>query len=435
MHRIAIVGGGAGGLELATRLGDTLGRSGLARVTLIDKNPTHIWKPLLHEVAAGTLDTETHVLDYTAQAHWHFFDFVRGEMVALDRKTRTLSIGAVVGGDNFDEEVLPPRIQLYDTLVLAVGSSTHFFGIPGADIHSVPLDTVDQAERLRRRLLQFCMRRTDASQAGNPEQVNVAIIGGGATGVELSAELLRMEKGFRKFGLRLGGNDSCFRVTLMEAGPRILPAISERVAATTARLLEKLGVSVLVGDAVTKVEQHAVVTKSGQRHDADITIWAAGIKAPDFLSSLDGLEVNRINQVKVNSELQAEHDASVYALGDCCSCVWTEQTFVPPRAQAAHQQAKYLAKSLQARLAGRAVKHFRYIDHGSLVSLGSISAVGSLMGGIIGRDILVEGLLARLMYASLYRKHIAAVSGVRRMVFSVCAQLLRRAAAPRVKLH
>src|SRR6516225_2810806 len=136
-HRIVIVGGGAGGLELATELGDKLGRRGKADITLIDKARAHLWKPLLHEIAAGSMDLGHHELDYLAQAHWHHFHYRTGEMVGLDRGRRQVLVGPVI--EENGTEVTPARGYPYDTLVLAVGSLTNDFGTPGVAEHAISL--------------------------------------------------------------------------------------------------------------------------------------------------------------------------------------------------------------------------------------------------------------------------------------------------------
>ena len=155
-HRIVVVGGGAGGLELVTRLGDSLGRSGKAEVTLVDKARTHLWKPLLHEVAAGSLDLDDHALDYLAQAHWHHFRYRVGEMIGLDRASKRVLLAA-----SYDDEgrmVTPERSFGYDTLVLAIGSRSNDFGTPGVAEHAIALDTTVQAARFHRRLVNACLR-------------------------------------------------------------------------------------------------------------------------------------------------------------------------------------------------------------------------------------------------------------------------------------
>ncbi|WP_233849493.1 NAD(P)/FAD-dependent oxidoreductase [Paraburkholderia sp. HD33-4] len=435
MHRIVIVGGGAGGLELATRLGDRLGKAGRAQIILVDRCPTHVWKPLLHEVAAGSLDTHAHQITYAAHAHWHHFEFVHGELAGLDREGRTIRLNAMMDSEERGEEVFPVRVLNYDTLVLALGSRTNFFGIAGAERNAITLDTLEQAERLRKHLLQTCVRSRALASGGKEDSVGIAIIGGGATGVELAAELRRMESTFRQFGLLAPEGQGVMKVTLLEAGERILPVLSPKISESTRTSLESMGIEVSVSDAVTDVSTRTVRTKSGRLIPADVTIWAAGIKAPDVLATLDGLAVNRINQIKVTGSLQSETDENIFAFGDCASCSWTGNRMVPPRAQAAHQQALFLFKALRARMEGSAVGVFQYKDHGSLVSLGSSSAVGSVAAVANIGNVFVKGLVANLMYAGLYQKHLMAVSGMWRMVVGLIAHGLRRAGAPRVKLH
>jgi NADH dehydrogenase len=434
-HRIVVVGGGAGGLELATRLGDRLGKRGQARVVLVDRAPTHIWKPLLHEVAAGSMDPNTHQLEYAAQARWHHFEFQQGELVGLDQANRTIEVAA--SHDEDGVEVLPARSLPYDTLVLAIGSVTHDFGVPGAAEHAIRLDTVAQAERFRRRLIAACMRAENhfnQNDAMRPA-VDVAIIGAGATGVELSAELRNTAHVLGAYGLHHLDPERDVRIHLVEGNPRILPALSERVSSETTKLLKRLNVEVLTGERVIEVREDAVLTGSGNRIAADLTVWAAGITAPKVLATL-GLPVNRIGQVEVEQTLRVRGTADIYAFGDCASCAWPEMNgTVPPRAQAAHQQASFLVKALKARLAGQPAPEFRFRDFGSLVSLGRLSAVGSLMGGLIGGSMLIEGLLARLMYASLYRMHVMALHGPVRMVLDTVVHWLRNKTQPRVKLH
>ncbi|RDK11992.1 NAD(P)/FAD-dependent oxidoreductase [Cupriavidus lacunae] len=434
--RIVVVGGGAGGLELVTKLGDKLGRKGEAQVVLVDRLPTHIWKPLLHEVAAGSMDPNTHQLEYAAQARWHHFEFQLGELTGIDRTRKTISVSA-----SFDEdgaELLPARELPYDTLVLAIGCVTHFFGVPGAAENAIALDVVAQAERFRKRLIAACVRaqngRGRVDEDGRP-RVDIAIIGAGATGVELSAELRNTAHVLSAYGLHRLDPRRDVRIHVIEAGPRILPALSERVSAETAKLLKKLDVNVLTGERVTEVTPLAVLTASGKHIDADLTVWAAGITAPPVLASL-GLPVSRQGQIVVGPTLQSEGDPDIFAFGDCASCPWPEkQTTVPPRAQAAHQQATFLYDALRARLAGRPLPRFAFKDLGSLVSLGHFSAVGSLMGGLIGGSMFIEGLMARVMYTSLYRMHVMALHGAVGMALDTVSHWLRRKTSPRVKLH
>lgn len=433
-HRIVVVGGGAGGLELATRLGDRLGRKGRAQVTLVDRARTHLWKPLLHEVAAGSMDLDHHALDYLAQARWHHFRFQLGSMDGLDRARRVITVEATHDEDG--RELLPRRRIAYDTLVIAVGSRTHDFGTPGAREHAISLDTPEEAERFHRKLVNACIRANAQPGPLRPEQLKVAIIGAGATGVELAAELHKTTRELVAYGLERIDPERDVRLTLIEAAPRILPALPERIARAAEELLRALRVEVLTGERVTEVAADAVRTASGRKIPAELTVWAAGIRAPDFLKDLDGLETNRLGQLVVTPTLQTTRDPDVFAIGDCACCPWPGHAgCVPPRAQAAHQQASHLAKMLPRRLAGRPLEPWRYRDFGSLVSLGQYSTVGSLMGALLGGSIFVEGLFARLMYVSLHRLHLYALHGFAKVFFDTAARLITRRTEPRVKLH
>jgi NADH dehydrogenase len=436
VHSIVIIGGGAGGIQLATRLGDKLGKSRKARVILVDRAATHLWKPLLHEVAAGSMDANAHQLEYAAQARWHHFEFQQGSLIGLDRAGQTVTISAVTDEDGV--EILPQREVDYDTLVLAIGSETNFFGVPGAAEHAIALDAVSQAERFRRRMIAACMRAqsrlAQVERRGQPP-VSIVIIGAGATGVELSAELRGTARVLGAYGLHQLDPLRDISITLIEAGPRILGPLPERIADETAALLQDMNIGILTSERVTEVQPQSVHTASGKILPADLTVWAGGIQVPKVLAEV-GLPTNRLGQVLVSQTLQTTIDPDIFAFGDCASCPWPEKsTTVPPRAQAAHQQAGLLYRSLQRRLEGKSLPVFHYRDRGSLVSLGRYDAVGNLMGKLIGSTLFVEGKLARALYVSLYRQHVMALHGFVRMVFDTVAQWLRRKTSPRVKLH
>ncbi|MCU0868844.1 MAG: NAD(P)/FAD-dependent oxidoreductase [Burkholderiales bacterium] len=435
MHRIVIVGGGAGGLELATQLGDRLGRRGRAQVTLVDRARTHLWKPLLHQVAAGSMDMNDHALDYLAQARWHHFRFQLGEMRGLDRVAKTIRLAPLADAES-GAAVMPERDLPYDTLVMAVGSHTNDFGTAGAAAHAIALDTPEQAERFRSRLLNACLRANAKGGPTEPWDLHVAIIGAGATGVELAAELHNSTRELVSFGLDAIVPERDLRIALIEAAPRVLPALPERLSESTRRMLEKLNVEVLTGERVTEVGPRGVKTLSGREVPAELTVWAAGIKAPDFLADLAGLETNRLNQLVVQPTLQTTRDAAIFALGDCAAVAWPEKNgWVPPRAQAAHQQASHLLKQIVRVVDGHAPKPWTYRDFGSLVSLGHYSTVGSLMGGITRGSLMIEGWFAGLMYKSLYKMHEYALHGFSKVALDSLARLITRRTEPHVKLH
>jgi len=434
LHRIVVVGGGAGGLELVTRLGDRRGRRGLADVALIEKARTHLWKPLLHEVAAGSMDVSRHELDYLAQAYWHGFRYRFGEMVGLDRARRLVHLAA-----NFDDEgrlITPERSFGYDTLVIAIGSVTNDFGTPGVSEHAVALDTPEQAQLFNRRLINACLRAHTQVEPVRPGQLHVVIIGAGATGTELSAELHRTVRGVVAYGLDRIDPDKDLKITLVEAADRIVPALPSRLSIATARLLGELGVEIRTGARVTEVRSDGVLLGGGDFIPSELVVWAAGVRGPEVLKNLDGLEASPSNQLVVLPTLQTTRDPDIFVMGDCAWLVPEgEKRPVPPRAQAAHQQASHLLRQFQRRFEAQPMEPFIYRDFGSLVSLGEFSTVGSLMGFLAGKGIMVEGFVARLMYRSLYKLHEMALHGPLKVGLDTLARGLTRRTEPHVKLH
>lgn len=434
-YQIVVVGGGAGGLELATRLGKRLGRRGRAQVTLIDKARTHIWKPKLHEIAAGSMDISAHEVNFLAQSHWNHFRYRIGEMTGLDRARREVQVAAFVDEEGI--QVTPQRVFRYDTLVLAVGSQSNDFGTPGVREHAMRLETPSDASRFHRRLVNACIRAHAQPEGLRPEQLQVVIIGAGATGVELAAELHHTTRKVVAYGLDRIDPDKDIKLNLVEAADRILPALPERISSAAHRLLESLDVSVRTGAKVAEVMAHGVRLADGTVIPAELVVWAAGVKAPDFLNGLAGLETNRINQLVVQPTLQTTRDENIFALGDCAACPWPEKGgFVPPRAQAAHQQAGHIARQVVRRMEGKSLQPYRYRDFGSLVSLSEYSAVGNMLGGgMTNGSLVVEGFFARMMYASLYKMHELALHGAPKVALDTLARLITRRTEPHVKLH
>ncbi len=434
LHQIVVVGGGAGGLELVTQLGKKLGRKGKAGVTLVDKARTHIWKPLLHEIAAGSMDVGRHELDYLAQAHWHGFRYRYGELTGIDRANKLIHLAAT-----FDEEgrpITPERSLKYDTLVMAIGSVSNDFGTPGVKEHAIMLDTPDQAERFNRRLINACIRAHAQNEPIRPGQLHVTIIGAGATGTELSAELHRTVRGVIAYGLDRIDTEKDIKITLIEAAPRIVPALPERLSQSTAKILSDLGVDIRTNARVTEVTTEGVKLASGDFIPSELVVWAAGVKGPSVLGNLDGLEVSRSNQLIVRPTLQTTKDDAIFALGDCAHLVPEgEKDAIPPRAQAAHQMASHLLVNIPRRMRGEPLKDFKYRDFGSLVSLGHYSTVGNLMGFISGRSMMIEGLFAKLMYRSLYKMHEVALHGYTKVALDTMSRTLTRRTEPHVKLH
>jgi NADH dehydrogenase len=387
LHHIVVVGGGAGGLELVTSLGNKLGKKRKARITLVDAGLTHVWKPLLHEVASGSLDASANEINYRAHARKHHYEFQLGRMSGLDRQNKHVVIAPFHDVDG--TEVVPERHIPYDTLVIAVGSTANDFGTPGAQDNCLFLDSLDQARRFHNLMLNAFLRKNHEAFQGADHTLNISIIGA---------------------------------ITVIEAADRILPALPGRLSAAATKELEHQRVKVLTGQPVSEVRPNTVVMKDGTELSSEMTIWAAGIKAPAFLAELEGLEVNRGNQLVVEQTLQTTQDSDIFAFGDCAACPQPDSDRpVPPRAQAAHQQADTLFKTLCNRLDNGEAVPFVYNDHGSLINFSRYTTVGNLMGNLSGRSMYVEGKVA--------------LHGMFRTGIIWLMDKISRAMQPRLKLH
>jgi len=425
--RIVIVGGGIAGILLATRLGDRLGRAGEATVTLIDRSPTHIWKPMLHTIAAGTRDVNQQRLIYLAHARQHGFTYQPGEMCGLDRKLREVQLASIRTQEG--NLVLESRTVPYDVLLLSLGSRANDFGVPGVMEHCHLIDSQQQAEAFNVALREHALRCVVRD-----EELRVAIVGAGATGVELSAELSRL------FELAASYGDAAIRkklsLTLLEAGPRVLPAFPQEISSASQQRLERIGFRVLTSTAVSSAEPGGFRYGDGKLAEADLMVWAAGVKAPDFMNRLAGMETNRANQIVVSSTLQALDDENIFVLGDCASLTPAgAQRPLPPTAQVATQQAEYLARHLPEWVRhNKRLPPFEFRDFGSLVSLSDYDAFGTLgrFGFFPGG--LIRGRLAQLSHAMLYRRHQQALHGFRIGTLLWTAEQINGLVQPAIRL-
>ncbi|CAM3436219.1 NAD(P)/FAD-dependent oxidoreductase [Paraphotobacterium marinum] len=425
---IVVVGGGAGGLELVTKLGNKLGKNKKANVTLVDRNTSHVWKPLLHELATGAIDEGVDALSYSSHAKNHGFNFQLGTLCDVDTSSKFITLAPLIENS---EVILPERKVDYDYLVLAIGSTSNDFNTPGVSENCIFLDSPSQAHKFRRKLFNSFMKiQGDLIESS----VDVAIVGAGATGVELSAELYNVLQELKRYGFK-DLTQKNLNVNLIEAGDRILPALPPRISSSVHNELSKLGVKVKTNTLIVKADSQGLYTKDGETIRADLMVWAAGIKGPDFLKEFKCFEINRINQIVVKPTLQTTTSDDVYVIGDVAQFTQENGKFVPPRAQSAHQMASTCYKNLMNRLKNKPQLNFIYKDQGSLVSLSRFSTVGNLMGNLTKGSMMIEGRIARIMYVSLYRMHQRALHGTFKTLLMMLVGKINKVLKPSVKLH
>jgi NADH dehydrogenase len=342
-HRIVVVGGGVAGLEIVSTLGrcwrrQTSKSRRVPSLTLIDRDSAHVWKPMLHTIAAGTRDIVQQQITYLAQARDAGFAYQPGELCGLDRTAREILIAPLHAPDG--RLLVPERRLVYDTLVIALGSQTNDFGTPGVAEHCFKIDSRQQADAFNRevriRMLQ-CLAQND--------ELSIAIVGGGATGVELAAELVQLTEAAVAYGAR--GLAERITITLIESSPRLLAAFPQNISAATQARLEALGIRVMTGTRVNAANADGFVLGDGSQVAASLKVWAAGVKAADFLAALGGLETSRNNQLAILPSLRSTRDPDIYAIGDCASLTLPgAERPLPPTAQVAHQQAQHLIRHL-----------------------------------------------------------------------------------------
>ncbi|AOJ66246.1 pyridine nucleotide-disulfide oxidoreductase [Burkholderia ubonensis] len=424
--RIVIVGGGIAGLQLATRLGERLGKSGRAQVTVVDRSPTHVWKPMLHTIAAGTRDVQQQQVIFLAHAREHGYTYQPGELQGLDRARRRVQLGEIRAQDG--EQVLEARELEYDVLILALGSQANDFGVPGVREHCYFIDSQRQAETFNEALRMRVFR-----SVARDEPLRVAIVGAGATGVELAAELSRLLEVAQAYGDTTVRER--LRLTLLESGPRILAAFPPRISASAQRRLEQIGFHVLTSTRVSSADARGLHYGDGSFAEADLMVWAAGVKTPDFMQALGGLDTNRANQIVVGPTLQATGDERVFAIGDCASLLPDGlERPLPPTAQVATQQAEHLAKHLPGWLDGKPMPAFAFHDFGALVSISDYDAFGTLGQFGFFRGGFIQGRFAQFSHLMLYRRHQQALHGFSKATLLWIAERINGCVQPRIRL-
>lgn len=419
--QVLILGGGAGGVELAARIGlrDDL------QVTLVDRHPSHLWKPRLHEFAAGTIDSTLSELSYYMLARMRGFEFQQGEVEAIDpaRRIVRLSGPKAPGGDGAS-----PRDLAFDHLVVALGGVTPDFGTKGVGEHAVRLDERADADRFRAR---FVAAMIDARESG--KAARVVIVGSGATGTELAANLRQVEAGFFR-GEGRAPRDM-LEILIAEAAPQLMPGAEETLREAVRSRLAELEIDTLTGAKIAEIAADGVVAADGTRYPADISVWAAGLVGNPVLGRLAAFDLDNKGRIVVDSRLRSELDPRIQAFGDAAS--FTPEGAgapLPPTAQCASQQADYLAAAIPLLLAGKEPEPFVYDDRGRLLSLARAGSVGQIGFGR-RNDLLVKGRFANAAYKSLQRRHQWTLLGPLRGGVAIFADWLSPAKGAQLKLH
>ncbi|QYJ78067.1 NAD(P)/FAD-dependent oxidoreductase [Shewanella acanthi] len=425
--RIVIVGGGAAGLALASKLGRKYGSGDKVDVCLIDKSPIHIWKPKLHEVAVGVIDQSIEGLLYRDHGLKNGYRYIRGELESCDPANKTIQLAAV--NNDSGELLLEPRQIQFDYLVFALGGVSNSFNTKGAEQHCIFLDSLEKANLFHQKLLDALLQLNETQ-----EKVSIGIVGAGATGVELAAELHHVIESVKEYGY-LNISKQHLEVHLIEASPKILPQLPERVSSRAQAVLDKIGIRLHIGVQVKEVTKEGFITQDGNVIPANLKVWAAGVKGPDAFAYFSELPITPRNQIEVDTCMRVKGQTDIYALGDCALLTLDSGKVIPPRAQAASQMADTLFDNIVNRLQGKDEKPFIYKDYGSLVSLSRFSAVGNLMGNLRSGSFFVEGHIARMMYISLYQRHLASLYGWFSAIVYRVAQKLLKWHRPKLKLH
>lgn len=406
--RVVIVGGGVAGSELACGLGRaarSLARSGVEiHVTLIDIAFSHQWKPLLNNVAAGSASAQDIECPFGLMASDAGFSYMAGRLSGLDRdkKRIVVSIPEPVEGRSASRDV---DVE-YDTLVIAVGSRVDTHRTPGVMDNCVMIQSTADAEAFKKLLLQRLQRARNEDTS-----LTIAVIGGGVASIELAAQIVRFAQS--KTG---SGTIPCAEqvsVVLIEESPNLSELVSARIAELAVKRLLALGISVVSGCRVRRVFADRVELSDGQIVGSNITVWAAGFKAPDELADLDGLEVNRSNQLMVIPTLQSTSDAQIYAIGDC-SCLAGPGGALgsSPTAWMARDHARHLLKQLPLLISkGVPVAAFSPGLWGSSPSAAVMDAYGVLFRSNLLGSPSVRGRSGQIGGGLLRLRHTLALQG------------------------
>jgi NADH dehydrogenase len=352
--RVVILGAGFGGLTAAKAL------SKEADVTVVDRHNFQTFLPLLYQVATAGLAADHVAHPVRGALRKSGVKFRMGSPISVDHKNKSVKLDS--------SEVLE-----YDHLVVALGSATADFGVAGVNEHALGMKSVHEAIGIRAEVMR---RFEDLCRFEDQTRLSLSVVGGGPTGVEMAGALAELKRGPLK-------NDEAnaaehIDIYLIEAGPRILPMFSEKLSARAKKDLEKLGVKVLLNTAVQEVKPRQILIKDGSVIPSEVTIWAAGVKGEPTGGLLNlPLEGTRIS---VAQSLQVNHYPHIWAIGDISSAKGADGGFLPMVAPVAMQQGRWVAKQIMRAARGQALQDFKYLDKGSMATIGRHKAVVQFKG-------------------------------------------------------
>ncbi len=347
--RVVILGAGFGGLTAARAMADT------AHVTVVDRHNFQTFLPLLYQVSTAGLAADHVAHPIRGALRKSGVQFRMGSPISVDHKNRTIKLDS--------SEVLA-----FDQLIVALGSVTADFSIPGVAEYALGMKSVSEALAIRAEVMR---RFEDLCRFEDDTSFSISVVGGGPTGVEMAGAFAELVRGPLK-------NDQAhaaahIRINLIEAGPRILPMFSEKLSARAKKDLEKLGVNVLLNTAVAELKPRSIIVKDGNEIASEVTIWAAGVKGEPAGGLLNLPLVS--TRIDVDESLQVKNYPGIFAIGDISGFVGKDGRFLPMVAPVAMQQGRFIAKQIKRLADGKALEAFKYIDKGSMATIGRHKAV------------------------------------------------------------
>jgi NADH dehydrogenase len=368
--KVVILGGGFGGLAAARALHKA------ADVTVVDRHNYQTFLPLLYQVSTAGL-----AADHVAYP-------IRG---ALRKTPVKFRMGSPISIDHKNKEVKLDSSELlkFDHLIIALGSVSADFGIPGVKEFTLGMKTVSEALTIRAEIMR---RFEDLCRFEDDTKLSITVVGGGPTGVEMAGAIAELIRGPLKSDQANAA--AHIDITLIEAGPRLLPPFAPSLSARTKKDLEKLGVKVLVNAAVQEVEHRKIKLKDGSTIASEITIWAAGVKGSDAMLQLNLPTLG--NRVAVEPTMQVKNYPYVWALGDIAASVDKNGNQLPMVAPVAIQQGKFIAKQIARLGKNKSLENFKYLDKGSMATIGRNKAVVQVKG------IKISGAIAWLIWLWLH---------------------------------